>query len=120
MKMRYGAVGRGAAFSRIRLSRMQAVLASLYAGTVLSVAFLIPVAQLAWWSREDHRPDGRYWMFTVIPLLASSALLVASVFLLLARRRTPAQQQCDDLRNGSPRSATPSRGRYWWWGCSFP
>lgn len=88
MKMRYGAVGRGAALRRIRLSRMQAVLASLYAGTVLSVAFLIPVAQLAWWSREviDTDLDSRYWMFVGHSLLLASlgALLVVTVALLLA------------------------------------
>lgn len=88
MKMRYGAVGRGAALRRIRLSRMQAALASLYAGTVLSVAFLIPVAQLAWWSREviDIDLDSRYWMFVGHSLLLASlgALLVVTVALLLA------------------------------------
>jgi iron(III) transport system permease protein len=88
MKMRYGAVGRGAALRRIRLSCMQAVLASLYAGTVLSVAFLIPVAQLAWWSREviDTDLDSRYWMFVGHSLLLASlgALLVVTVALLLA------------------------------------
>lgn len=88
MKMRYGAVGRGAASRRIRLSRLQAALAFFYAGTVLAIAFLIPVAQLAWWSREviESDLDSRYWMFVWHSLLLASlgALLVVTVALLLA------------------------------------
>src|SRR3569623_204865 len=64
-RMRYGAVGRSAAQRRIRLPPALAGLAFLYAGTVLAVAFLIPVMQLALWARTvlTDDLDSRYWDF---------------------------------------------------------
>ncbi len=88
MKMRYGAVGRGAASRRLRLSAVQAALAFAYAASVLAIAFLIPVAQLAWWSYGviETDLDSRYWMFVGHSLLLASlgAMLVVAVALLLA------------------------------------
>jgi iron(III) transport system permease protein len=88
MRMRYGAVGRNAASRRIRLSPALAALAMLYAGAVLAIAFLIPVAQLALWARnaiaEDF--DARYWDFAWHSLLLAGmgGLMVVAVALLLA------------------------------------
>jgi iron(III) transport system permease protein len=87
-RMRYGAVGRGAASRRIELSPALAVLAFLYAGAVLAVAFLIPVAQLALWTRgiiaEDL--DARYWGFAwhSVLLAGIGASMVTATALLLA------------------------------------
>ncbi|MEW6119526.1 MAG: iron ABC transporter permease [Pseudomonadota bacterium] len=88
MQMRYSAVGRNAATRRIRLSPGRAALAFLYAAIVLAVAFLIPIVQLALWTREIWATDldARYWSFTWHSLLLSGlgALLVVAVSLLLA------------------------------------
>ena len=87
-KMRYGAVGRSAASRRIKLSPTHAGLALLYASTVLAIAFIIPVTQLALWTREVIADDldSRYWEFAWHSLLLSGmgALLVVVVALLLA------------------------------------
>jgi iron(III) transport system permease protein len=94
MKMRYGAVGRSATSRRIRLSPMLSGLALLYASTVLAIAFIIPVAQLALWARDVIADDldRRYWAFALHSLLLAGmgALMVVTVALLLAyagRRR---------------------------------
>lgn len=87
-KMRFGTVGRSAGSRRIKLSPGLAWLAFLYAGSVLAVAFLIPVAQLALWTREVVAVDldARYWGFALHSLLLAGlgALLVVVVALLLA------------------------------------
>lgn len=88
MKMRYGSVGRSGASRRIRLSPMLAALALLYASTVLAIAFIIPVTQLALWARDVIADDldSRYWAFAAHSLLLASmgALMVVAVALLLA------------------------------------
>ncbi len=93
-QMRYGAVGRSATSRRIKLSPALAGLALLYAGLVLAVAFLIPVVQLALWTREVIADDldARYWTFAwhSVLLAGMGALMVVAVALLLAyagRRR---------------------------------
>jgi iron(III) transport system permease protein len=87
-QMRYGAVGRSAASRRIKLSPALAGLALLYAGTVLVVAFLIPVTQLILWTRDVIADDldARYWAFAWHSVLLASigALMVVAVALLLA------------------------------------
>lgn len=87
-QMRYGAVGRSAASRRIRLSPVQAGLAFFYAGTVLAMAFIIPVTQLALWTREVITADldARYWAFAWHSMLLAGigALMVVTVALLLA------------------------------------
>ncbi|MDT3707497.1 MAG: iron ABC transporter permease [Thiobacillus sp.] len=87
-QMRYGAVGRSAALRRISLSPALAGLAFAYAGAVLAIAFLIPVAQLALWTREVVATDldTRYWSFTwhSVLLAGIGALMVVAVALLLA------------------------------------
>ena len=87
-QMRYGAVGRSAAQRRIKLSPALARLAFLYAGTVLAVAFLIPMTQLALWAREVIAADldSRYWAFAwhSVLLAGMGALMVVAVALLLA------------------------------------
>ncbi|MFP5410499.1 MAG: ABC transporter permease [Gammaproteobacteria bacterium] len=87
-KMRFGAVGRSAGNRRIQLSPGMAWLAFLYAGSVLAVAFLIPVTQLALWTREVIADDldTRYWAFAWHSLLLAGigAALVVAVALLLA------------------------------------
>jgi iron(III) transport system permease protein len=87
-KMRYSTVGRSAGSRRIRLSPTLAALAFAYAGTVLAVAFLIPVTQLAWWTREVIAADLdiRYWAFAwhSVLLAGTGALMVVGVALLLA------------------------------------
>ena len=95
MKMRYGAVGRSAATRRIKLSPLMALLAFLYAGSVLAIAFIIPVTQLALWTREVIATDldSRYWAFATHSLMLAGigALLVVVVALLLgyAGRQRP-------------------------------
>ncbi len=88
LKMRYGAVGRGAGSRRIRLSPLRGALAALYAGSVLAVAFVIPVTQLALWTRAVAADDldARYWSFAGHSLLLAGigALMVVAVALLLA------------------------------------
>jgi len=87
-QMRYGAVGRSAAQRRIKLSPALAGLASVYAGTVLAVAFLIPVSQLILWTRDVIADDldVRYWAFAwhSVLLAGIGALMVVAVALLLA------------------------------------
>ena len=87
-QMRYGTVGHSAAQRRIRLSPALAGLAFVYAGTVLAVAFLVPVIQLALWTREVIAADldARYWAFArhSVLLAGIGALLVVAVSLLLA------------------------------------
>jgi len=87
-KMRYGAVGRSAASRRIKLSPTMAALALLYASTVLAIAFIIPVTQLALWARDVMADDldSRYWAFAWHSLLLAGmgALIVVGVSLLLA------------------------------------
>jgi len=86
--MRYGAVGRSAASRRIKLSPVLAGLALLYAGTVLAVAFLIPVTQLALWTRDVIADDldARYWAFAwhSVLLAGMGSLMVVAIALLLA------------------------------------
>jgi iron(III) transport system permease protein len=88
MKMRYGSVGRSAVHRRIRLSPPLAALAFVYAGAVLAVGFLIPVAQLVLWARDvvGDDLDARYWAFAWHSLLLATlgALMVVAVALLLA------------------------------------
>jgi iron(III) transport system permease protein len=87
-RMRYSTVGRSAAQRRIKLSPVLAGLALLYAGTVLAVAFLIPVTQLILWTREVMAGDldARYWAFAwhSVLLAGIGALMVVAVALLLA------------------------------------
>ena len=87
-QMRFGAVGRSAAQRRIRLSPGLATLAFVYAAGVLAVAFLIPVTQLALWTREVIASDldSRYWGFAwhSVLLAGIGALMVVAVALLLA------------------------------------
>jgi iron(III) transport system permease protein len=87
-RMRYGAVGRSAAQRRIQLSPLLAGLAFVYAGTVLAIAFLIPVTQLILWTREVIAADldARYWTFAwhSVLLAGIGALMVVAVALLLA------------------------------------
>ena len=87
-RMRYGAVGRSAAQRRIQLSPALAGLAFVYAGTVLAVAFVVPVTQLALWTREVIAADldARYWAFAwhSVLLAGIGALMVVAVALLLA------------------------------------
>ncbi|MBN8767193.1 MAG: iron ABC transporter permease [Thiobacillus sp.] len=87
-RMRYGTVGRSAMRRRIRLSPALAGAAFLYAGTVLAVAFLIPVVQLALWTRTvlARDLDSRYWDFAwhSVLLAGIGALMVVIVALLLA------------------------------------
>ncbi|WP_461578393.1 ABC transporter permease [Thiobacillus sp.] len=87
-QMRYSAVGRSAAQRRIQLSPALAGLAFVYAGTVLAIAFIIPVTQLALWTREviDADLDSRYWAFAwhSVLLAGIGALMVVAVALLLA------------------------------------
>jgi len=88
MQMRYGAVGRSAAQRRIKLSPALAAIAFLYAGAVLAIAFLVPVTQLALWTREVIAVDldTRYWAFAwhSVMLAGIGALMVVAVALLLA------------------------------------
>lgn len=87
-RMRYGTVGRNSANRRIRLSPLQAGLAFFYAGSILAVAFVIPVLQLALWAREIIADDldSRYWGFASHSLMLAGmgALMVVIVSLLLA------------------------------------
>ena len=87
-RMRYGAVGRGGASRRFRLSPALAALVSLYACSVLAVAFVVPVAQLAVWASRVLASDldARYWQFAWHSLLLSGmgALGVVAMALLLA------------------------------------
>ncbi|MHB1353756.1 MAG: ABC transporter permease [Thiobacillus sp.] len=87
-RMRYGAVGRSASSRRIKLSPARAALAFAYAGAVLAVAFVIPVTQLALWTRDVVASDldRRYWDFAWHSVLLSGigAAMVVTIALLLA------------------------------------
>ncbi len=87
-QMRYSTVGRSAAQRRINLSPAFATLAFLYASAVLAIAFLIPVSQLALWTRDVIAGDldVRYWAFAwhSVLLAGIGALMVVAVALLLA------------------------------------
>lgn len=87
-QMRYSAVGRSAVTRRLRLSPALAMLACGYAFSVLAVAFLIPVLQLAMWVHEAALADldSRYWDFVWHSLLLAGmgALGVVTAALLLA------------------------------------
>ena len=87
-QMRYGAVGRSAASRRIRLTPGLATLAFVYAAMVLAIAFIIPVTQLALWTRDVIAADldSRYWGFAwhSVLLAGIGALMVVAVALLLA------------------------------------
>jgi iron(III) transport system permease protein len=93
--MQYGAVGRQASHRRIGLSRTKAWLASLYAGCIFSVAFLIPMIQLLVWAMEATTTDldSRYWAFVQHSLWLSGlgAFIVTLLALLLgyAGRQKP-------------------------------
>ncbi|HMN45354.1 MAG TPA: iron ABC transporter permease [Povalibacter sp.] len=69
--------------------------ASLYAGGVLAVAFVLPLLQLLWWAvkRAGRDLDARYWMFTMhsLVLAASAAIVIVGASLVLAYllRRQP-------------------------------
>ena len=88
MRMRYGGIGRGAASRRLRLPPGRALAATLYCGAVFTVAFAVPIVQLALWARDTFATDldARYWGFVWRSLLLSGmgALLVVAVALLLA------------------------------------
>jgi iron(III) transport system permease protein len=87
-QMRYSTVGRSAAQRRIKLPPALAGLALLYAGTVLAVAFIIPVMQLILWTRDVMADDldARYWAFAwhSVLLAGIGALMVVAAALLLA------------------------------------
>jgi len=87
-QMRFGAVGRGAASRRIALDGIQRWLATGYATAVMTLAFVVPVAQLVLWTWETAARDldARYWSFTLHSLMLSAlgALIVVAVALLLA------------------------------------
>ncbi|OZA32405.1 MAG: ABC transporter permease [Hydrogenophilales bacterium 17-64-65] len=87
-QMRYSTVGRSAAQRRIKLPPALAGLALLYAGTVLAVAFIIPVVQLILWTRDVMADDldARYWAFAwhSVLLAGIGALMVVAAALLLA------------------------------------
>jgi iron(III) transport system permease protein len=94
-RIRYGTVGRGAAPRRIRLTPPLAALALLYTGTVLAVAFVIPVTQLALWAREVVATDldARYWEFAWRSLLlagmGATGVVAVAVLLAYAGRQRP-------------------------------
>lgn len=87
-RMRYGLVGRSGASHRFQLPPVRAMLASLYAISVLTVAFFVPMTQLALWASRvlTSDLDARYWQFAWHSLLLSGfgALGVVAVALLLA------------------------------------
>lgn len=93
--MRYGAVGRTAQHQRLTLARGVAVLASVYAGAVFLIAFLIPVLQLLLWVKGSATADldARYWDFVrhSLVLAGLGAALVTLLALLLgyAGRQAP-------------------------------
>ncbi len=95
--MKYGGVGRASSHNRINLSRGQALGASLYAGLVFGIAFLIPLVQLLLWARGAAATDldSRYWEFVRNSLWLSGlgAAIVCALALLLgyAGRQKPGQ-----------------------------
>jgi iron(III) transport system permease protein len=93
-QMRFNAVGRSVVSRRAELSPVRAWAAFAYAGAVLLVAFVVPIIQLALWTREVMAQDldARYWAFAwhSVLLAGLGALMVMVVALLLAyagRRR---------------------------------
>ncbi len=93
--MKYGGVGRATSHNRIRLSRGQALLATLYASLVFGIAFLIPLIQLLLWAKGAAATDldSRYWEFVrnSLGLSALGAAIVCALALLLgyAGRQKP-------------------------------
>lgn len=93
-QMRFNAVGRSVVSRRAELSPVRAWAAFAYAGAMLLVAFVVPIIQLALWTREVMAQDldARYWAFAwhSVLLAGLGALMVVVVALLLAyagRRR---------------------------------
>lgn len=94
-RMRYGSVGRSAAQRRLKLTPGLAALAFVYAGTVLAIAFLIPVTQLALWTREVIMDDldSRYWAFAwhsvLLAGIGSMTVVATALLLAYAGRQRP-------------------------------
>jgi iron(III) transport system permease protein len=69
--------------------------ASFYAGSIFTAAFLLPVVQLIWWAinRASRDLDTRYWAFTahsvVLAATASLVIVAASLTLAYLLRRQP-------------------------------
>jgi iron(III) transport system permease protein len=88
-------------------------LASGYAGIVFSLAFLLPVMQLLWWTvkRASQDLDARYWAFTAHSLfLASTATVVivgASLTLAYLLRRSPSPLVAGAVRFATVGYAVP-------------
>ena len=88
-------------------------LASGYAGIVFSLAFLLPVMQLLWWTvkRASQDLDARYWAFTAHSLfLASTATVVivgASLTLAYLLRRSPSSLVAGAVRFATVGYAVP-------------
>ena len=94
-RMKYTGVGRATTHTRIALNGPGAALATLYAGLIFLLAFLIPLIQLLLWAKSAAATDldSRYWAFVQHSLLLSSlgAIIVCMLALLLgyAGRQRP-------------------------------
>lgn len=73
---------------RVPLQGAARWLATIYACTIFSLAFLLPVVQLVWWTvlRAAQDLDARYWSFAAhsLVLATSGAVLIVAAGLVLA------------------------------------
>jgi len=104
---RYYVTLKSARDARYRLGPAQAWMACAFASLVLTLAFLVPVAQLAWWAVEvaaaelDARYVGFLWNTLALGALAAAATTLAALLLAYTLRLRP-----DRFIRGAVRLAT--------------
>jgi len=104
---RYYVTLKAARDTRYRLRRAQAWMACAFAALVLTLAFLVPVGQLAWWAVEvaaeelDARYLGFLWNTLALGALAAAATTLAALLLAYTLRLRP-----DRFIRGAVRLAT--------------
>lgn len=94
-RARYFSEGGGGRVARVSLRGMYAFLATLFAGTIFTIAFVLPMGQLlVWaWGTAGEDLNVRYWALVqhTVLLGVGAAVLTAAValFLGIARKRKP-------------------------------
>lgn len=91
----YTQTGRAAPLPRLRLTGWQRWAATLWAGLVLLLAFVLPFGQLVWWAwqlaAEEFNADllGYALRSVALSLMAAVAVAVVALALAYAQRRDP-------------------------------
>lgn len=90
---RYFSGGGGSVATRTSLRTMPAFLATFFAGTIFTLAFVLPMGQLIFWSYTVAMDDlnTRYWQLVehtlILGIGAALLTVVGALFLGLARKR---------------------------------